>query len=117
MRAFVISTSLALALTQVGPAEGEENSKSANAILPGCRSLFAGGPPQFSQGICLGTILGLSAAAQMQKPNLFCAPDDVTYSQMVHVVVKYIDERPKYLHLPFAFFAYDALKDAWPCNR
>jgi hypothetical protein len=38
VRTFIISASLVLALTQVGLAEGKEDSSSADAIMPGCRA-------------------------------------------------------------------------------
>ena len=42
MRAFIISTSLVLALTQVALAEEKEDLTSANTIMPGCRTALRG---------------------------------------------------------------------------
>jgi hypothetical protein len=46
-----------------------------------------------------------------------CVPVDVTLQQMNLVVVKYLDERPAQLHLPFILLASDAFQAAWPCKK
>ena len=73
VRTFIISASLVLALTQVGLAEGKEDSSSANAIMPGCRAFVKGELSSsyiegYMQGECVGIIRviggrGLSATA------------------------------------------------------
>jgi Rap1a immunity proteins len=93
-----------LALTQVGLAWGKD--PSANTIMPGCRD-FLNERPSFSAGQCLGIILGLARAVEVQSPRPFCIPDHVTNEQMVRVVVNYIDQRPEKMHSEFAPFVYD----------
>jgi Rap1a immunity proteins len=121
VRTFIISASLALALTQVGPAEGKEDSSSANAIMPGCRAFVKGELSSsyiegYMQGECVGIIRGLVDAAYLQPLSPFCVPDDATNGQMVRVVVSYIDRHPERMHLRFSALAFDALKEAWPCK-
>ena len=119
MRTFIISASLVLALTQVGLAEGKEDSSSADAIMPGCRAFVKGELSSsyiegYMQGECVGIIRGLVDAAYLQRPSPFCVPDDATNGQMVRVVVNYI--HPEKMHRSFSYLAYDALKEAWPCK-
>ena len=114
MRTFIISASLVLALTQVGLAEGKD--PSANTIMPGCRDFLNERPVVCLAGQCLGIILGLARAVEVQSPRPFCIPDDVTNEQMVRVVVSYIDQRPEKMHSEFAPFAYLAFQEAWPCK-
>jgi hypothetical protein len=121
VRTFIISASLVLALTQVGLAEGKEDSSSADAIMPGCRAFVKGELSSsyiegYMQGECVGIIRGLVDAAYLQRPSPFCVPDDATNGQMVRVVVSYIDRHPERMHQSFAYLAFDALKEAWPCK-
>jgi hypothetical protein len=127
MRAFIIGTGLVLALTQVGPALGED----ANHLIPGCRAVK---DEQSLKDLaeareCLGVIEGMRVGAALQShilkaPSPFCIPDDVTRSQMVHVVVDYIDRQSPVLTTGapdkdanmLSYFAYFALREAWPCK-
>ena len=77
MRTFIISASLVLALTQVGLAEGKEDSSSADAIMPGCRAFVKGELSSsyiegYMQGECVGIIRGLVDAAHLQPPRPLC---------------------------------------------
>jgi hypothetical protein len=122
MRAFIISASLVLALTQVGMAE---EGNSGLVITQGCRYYLNDALPEsvpeslmtgFLEGKCVGTIQGLTGMARLQKPSPFCVPDSVTNEQEVRVVVNYIDRHPEKMHLYFSYLAYDALREAWPCK-
>ena len=114
MRTFIIIASLALALTQVELAEGNPNS--ANAIMPGCRAFLGAEPPRsnmdwFKEGECVGVLHGL--ADLMER---LCIPSEATQSQVVRVVVNYIDRHPEKMHMPFTHLAAEALRAAWPCK-
>ncbi len=127
MRAFVISVSLVLAVTQVAPALGED----ANHIIPGCRAVT---DEQSFKDLaeareCLGIIEGMRVGASLQShilkgPAPFCIPDNVTRSQMVRAVVDYIDRQSPVLTTGapdkdanmLSYFAYFAMREAWPCN-
>jgi hypothetical protein len=127
MRAFVISASLVLAVTQVAPALGED----ANRIIPGCRAVT---DEQSFKDLseareCLGIIEGMRVGATLQShilkgPAPFCIPNTVTRSQMVRTVVDYIDRQSPILTTGapdkdanmLSYFAYFAMREAWPCN-
>jgi hypothetical protein len=127
MRAIIISASLVLALAQVGPALAED----ANHILPGCRAVT---DEQSLKDVaetkeCLGIIEGMRVGATLQSHILkaeppFCIPDNVTRSQMVRVVVEYIDRQSPILTTGapdkdanmLSYFAHFALRQAWPCK-
>jgi hypothetical protein len=117
VRTFIISASLVLALTQAGLAEGEEDSFSGNAVMPGCRSLLEERQAVwFKEGQCLGIIRGLADSFYLPPPSPFCVPHGATNEQMVRVVVSYIDRHPEKMHLNFTNLAYNALREAWPCK-
>jgi hypothetical protein len=113
MRGIIIGASLALALTQVVLAE---EPRSANAMMPGCRSFLSNVVPNalgaFDEGQCSGVMEGLLTAAD----QIICVPAGVTRNQTIRVVVQYIDQRPQRMHERFATLAYEALKEAWPCK-
>jgi hypothetical protein len=46
---------------------------------------------------------------------LFCPPPGVTLGQAKAVIVKYLDDNPKQLHLPIVPLALNALSNQWPC--
>ncbi len=127
MRTLIISACLVLALTRMGPASGEE----ANHIMPGCRAVTDEQSSNDSAETreCLGTIEGMRVGAVLQSyvlktPPPFCIPDTVTRGQVVRAVVNYIDgQLPAVTTGPpdkdanmLAYFAYFALREAWPCN-
>jgi hypothetical protein len=124
---------LALVLALIGSALAAEPSadESANAIMPGCRSLLRKVQtqphfqPHFGKntkkeeeacitGLDVAFILSLGPAPPYGSP--FCIPNDVTMGQKVAVVVKHIDEHPEEMHLYFTVLAYEALLRAWPCK-
>ena len=118
MRTFIISTSLVLALAQVGLAAAEPLvTKSANEVMPGCRSLlkryhdgrdYKGGTRRETD--CGDLLLFLTITPE------FCVPKGVTTGQAVAVVVRYADEHPQDMHLEFAEVVFHALQEVWPCK-
>ncbi len=127
MRSLIIGAILVLALTHMGPALGE----GANHIIPGCRAVTD--EQSFKNSAeareCLGIIEGMRVGAILQShilkaPPPFCIPDSVTRSQMVRVVVDYIDRQSPILTTGapdkdanmLSYFAYFAMREAWPCN-
>jgi hypothetical protein len=127
MRAFIISASLVLAVIQVASALGEDT----NHIIPGCRAVT---DEQSFKDLaeareCLGIIEGMRVGATLQShilkgPAPFCIPNTVTSSQMVRAVVEYIDRQSPILTTGapdkdanmLSYFAYFAIREAWPCN-
>ena len=127
MRPLIIGASLVLALTHLGPALGED----ANHIIPGCRAVTD--EQSFKDSAeareCLGIIEGMRVGATLQSHILkaappFCLPDNVTRSQMVRVVVDYIDRQSPILTTGapdkdanmLSYFAYFAMREAWACS-
>jgi hypothetical protein len=45
----------------------------------------------------------------------YCAPDAVTVSQIVRVVLGYVEDRPQLKQQEFMLVALAALKKEWPC--
>jgi hypothetical protein len=110
---------LLLALTMPASAE-DMDIVSANSLLPGCKGyLNRESTPTTTingaskAGACAGFVLGVGWAGS----SIVCLPQGVTPSQMVAVVVKYIEARPERMHEQFGKLALEALTAAWPCKR
>ena len=136
MRAFIISASVVLALTQVGLAWGVDDN--ITALVRGCH-VYLGDledpHARLEEGECIGVVKGLTAAALVQGVDLamrqvkgiyrksdpsplFCIPLNTTNGQVVGVMIKYIDQHPPEnpKGSDFALLALRALQDAWPCK-
>ncbi|MNR61896.1 hypothetical protein D3C85_1837700 [compost metagenome] len=53
---------------------------------------------------------------ELKKDAKFCLPGNVTNSQMVRIVVKYLKDNPKNLNEGRTGLVWSALKDAYPCK-
>jgi hypothetical protein len=104
-----------------------QQSLSANSLVPHCqewRAVVEGRgtyPPTLSsalhQGVCVGTVVGLSFTAELLPPGIrSCPPKGVTDGQMVRVALAYIERRPQRMHEDFRQLAIEALHEAWPCK-
>jgi hypothetical protein len=101
-----------------GVAFAEEKDFSANAFMPKCRGftndrLTAANNnwnSGYAMGECIGLIEGLNA-------TIGCEPPKATVTQIVLVVLKYIDARPARLNEDFRLLAAEALVAAWPCKK
>lgn len=107
------------------PAFAEPDASSANWLMEGCKSAIlreGGASPDrhmaFKRGICLGQIAAIryfgSSLETQPKP---CVPPETTIIQLTKVVVAYLDQQPKRLHLSFLFLAEEALSETWPCKK
>jgi hypothetical protein len=113
MKATVAACTAGLLLTFCQAASADSNSKSANNVMQGCRSIVSNSNKDFFlQGVCAGTI---DTAAIFVKG--ICLPEHAIVDQMIRVVVKYIDARPERQHELFADLAAEALRTAWPCRN
>jgi hypothetical protein len=99
-------------------AAAEEDIGSANHILPGCKQFIERtglpSPPEaLNEGVCIGAV---QAIAFIHKQ---CAdiPSGVTTGQLIRVVIRYIEARPKRMNETFAALVAEALVDAWPCRK
>ena len=112
MRAAILAC-LILASSSNAMAQSQDEY-SANARLPGCRGFVSQTPSDFHQGICFGTIVGVSKV--LSTTQYLCTPVGVTMNQMIRVVIRWIEARPQRMHESFAGLAAEALLDAWPCR-
>jgi Rap1a immunity proteins len=116
---------LLLVMVPATATTAENDSQSANSIMPGCdawiaqlsRGSAALGSNVFLAGECLGivgTILYFSR--DFSFSSAACPPPNVTYNRAVQVVTAYITARPQRIHERFIDLATEALHDAWPCK-
>ena len=107
---------LLLATVPATATTAENDSQSANSIMPGCNAWIAQfsrggtalGSNVFLAGECLGivgTILYFSR--DFRFSSAACSPANVTYNQAIQIVAAYIR---------FIDLATEALHDAWPCK-
>lgn len=119
MRVILIITSLLL-LVKTALADKDEYVFSGSHFLAACSQLINNGtstPDNFvkdtmDQGECIGAMkafMGLSSVL------LFCPPK-TSVGQMTRVFVKYLNDNPDKLHMPFTYLAHNAFLKAWPCN-
>jgi Rap1a immunity proteins len=113
---------LAIAVS-VSSAAAQQDINSANFMLPHCKGFLSrqqsptSPSDAFEQGVCAGTITAFAFVARVLPVQMrYCYPDGVTPSQMIPVVIKYIEARPARLHESFRELALEALRDAWPCR-
>ena len=127
MRPLIVGAILLLALADLGPALGED----ANHIIADCRAVTS--EESFKDVAeareCLGIIVGTRVGATLQShilkaPPPFCIPETVTRSQIVRVVVDYIDRQSPMLTTGasdkdanmLSYLAYFAMRETWPCT-
>jgi hypothetical protein len=116
---------LALLLATVPATPAENDTQSANSIMPGCNAWIAQlsrgstalGSNVFLAGECLGivgTILYFSR--DFFYSSAACPPASVTCNQAIQIVTAYINARPQRIQERFIDLATEALHDAWPCK-
>ena len=117
MRATVFAGMIVLAAAQA-PAQAEGvDLASATLLLPGCQLFVEQRANRlFESGYCAGLVEGISYVATSIPRESSCKPPGVTISQMVSVVVTYIQARPKRMHEDFKALAIEALHKTWPCE-
>lgn len=95
-----------------GPSLGQDDTNSANWVMPGCLSSST----SFRQGVCSGTVNAIVLVGPLLPSELrICAPATATNTQAVKVVVAYFQRIPARMHEPFAGLTIEALRRAWPC--
>ena len=99
-----------------GLAAPEEELKSANSVMRGCRQYSESTETSVEMGWCVGSIEMLRAVGPYLQFSI-CVPPLATSRQIVRVVVQYIDSQPARLNEDFRFLAAEALRSAWPCKR
>ena len=110
--AIAIVTCLQLAS---GTLQAAEKSYTAKDLLQDCKdSLLEGAafPRPFNSGLCMGLVAGVNYVDAKS-----CAPENATNSQLMHVVLAYIEVRPQRMHEEFMKLVVEALRSAWPCSN
>ena len=74
---------------------------------------------QSDRTACFSFILGLREAnsydEHVRKLPQYCIPVGATIDQMRKVILKFSDDNPNLLHLPFAMISIIALQQKFPC--
>ncbi len=68
----------------------------------------------FTQGLCVGIILGVEDNAHYDKK--ICVPNGIKMSDRLIVVKNYVQAQPKRMSEAYASLAFDALVEKWPCS-
>ena len=68
----------------------------------------------FSQGLCIGIILGVEDNAHYDKK--ICVPKNVDIKERAQVVGDYVATQPNRMNEAFASLVFDALVQKWPCS-
>jgi hypothetical protein len=102
----------------IAPTGAQEDSDSANVMLPHCKHFIAAqGKETFGAGVCAGSIAAFNFVGRsLSDKSRFCFPKGTTNGQTVRVVVAYIEARPARMHEDFRNLPLEALREAWPCN-
>ena len=110
LRGLVLLTAL---MSSGGSVFAEQDKKSANYLMPGCRDPLTDSQSNaYLQGFCGGLVVGIFFMSGNK-----CSPRGVTNGQLYRVVVEYIDARPARMHEDFKELAIEAMRAAWPCRR
>src|SRR5262249_2989702 len=103
-------------------------ARTAQELHQDCKELLRewdapNGRPTMNGGRCIGYISGimdmngyLRALKLVQKP-LFCPPQEITNSQAVRVLVKFIEDNPERMHHEGPVVAVIAFSRAFPCQQ
>ena len=108
-----------IALTVTAASATEQDTNSANYMLPGCR-VSAGlvaftAANAYIAGLCLGSVLGIADMLSLPPSCPMCIkiPEGVTQGQAVMVVLKYIEAQPQNMQERFTRLAAQALLRTW----
>lgn len=127
MNTTIAGAILALAVTAASAAEDQSSPNydinSANYRVPYCRESLVPSATLDSHTIgeaafCKGVVHGIAVAINGNTDQERCAdvPPTSTSTQLVRVVLRYIEARPERMHERFNELAFEALMDAWPCK-
>ena len=109
--AIAIVTCLQLAS---GTVLAAEKTYTAKDLLQDCRDSLLERVPfprPFYSGLCIGLVAGANYVDAKS-----CAPEDATNSQLMQVVLGYIEMRPQRMNEEFMKLVLEALRSAWPCS-
>lgn len=114
----------------IRPEEQEVHASKAGHLLKTCKALVAlkdktegsqNTNDDFNSGFCLGFIVSQRADAAyltlIPKGRPICFPDQVTYDQLVRVVVTHLEAHPEALEDWASSQTFRAWRHAWPCKE
>ena len=106
----------ALMTLAVTAANAQQSLFSANSVLPGCKAVFEEGRGLGRQdtGYCVGAINALTFLSATECIEI---PDEVTFLQILLVVVRFVEAHPLRTEEAFVGLAFEALLEAWPCHK
>jgi hypothetical protein len=111
-KAIICGALMTLAITT---ASAQQSVFSANSVLPGCKAVFEGqGLGRQDTGYCVGAINTLTFLSATECIEI---PDEVTFLQILLVVVRFIEAHPLRMEEAFVGLAFEAMLEAWPCHK
>jgi hypothetical protein len=118
MRFYIIVASLALLV--IGKASGTVVDAGADA-QKSCELLVEGSFHDYVEARSAGACEGMIETAMFFAPNLppdvrSCPPALGSILESARVVLRYLDQNPDRLNVPGITLAFEAFRDAWPCQ-
>jgi hypothetical protein len=90
---------------------------SGHDLLLGCPYFLNGKYHNIDEAIGGATCSALVAGIAYVWTANVCQPQGITVGQQVRIVLKYLSENPKELHKLAQEIIFEALKQAWPCEK
>src|SRR5262245_13600595 len=97
-----------------GTLQAAERTYTANDLLQDCKNSLlerVALTRPFYSGLCMGLVSGVHYIDAKS-----CAPEDTTPSQLIRVVLAYIEVRPQRMNDEFMPLVVEALRSTWPCS-
>jgi hypothetical protein len=118
MRVYIIVASLALSV--IGKASGTVVDTGADAQRS-CELLVEGSFHDDGEARSAGACEGMIETAMYFSPNLLpdvraCPPALGSVLESARVLLRYLDQNPDRLNVPGITLAFEAFRDAWPCQ-
>ena len=116
MRVYIIVASLALSV--IGKASGIDTGVDAQRS---CELLVEGSFHDHGEARSAGACEGMIETAMFFSPNLppdvrACPPALGSTLESAKVLLRYLDQNPDRLNVPGITLAFEAFRDAWPCQ-
>jgi hypothetical protein len=100
-------------LSEIAVAQNDNHKslQTGNDLSNTCRHFTSQESSTFDDGVCMGYIAGVGDSIG------FCGGENVTYGQMIKVVLKYMNDHPEQLNQQSSSIIHRALFDAFPCQK
>jgi len=118
MRVYIMVASLALSV--IGKASGTVVDTGADAQRY-CELFVEGSFHDYGEARSAGSCEGMIETAMYFSPNLpsdvrACPPAQGSILESARVLLRYLDQNPDRLNVPGITLAFEAFRDAWPCQ-